>query len=141
MANKPRDILKENGLRPALIDDSGDVAPDPSFVVGSFSLSGAGEGLTGEAANDEIHSAAPRSSIEGGEVRPDRSLVKDSISHTRRQDRGGRDFPLHVADRASARHGESESEVEHSDASAERQDSGMCSHTQLPPPSPSASLI
>lgn len=48
MSNKPRDILKENGLRLALIDDSGDVAPDPSFVVGSFSLSGAGEGLTGK---------------------------------------------------------------------------------------------
>ena len=40
--------------------------------------------------------------------------MQGAVAHTRRQDRGGRDFPLHVANCASAWYSESDGEVESS---------------------------
>jgi hypothetical protein len=59
------------------------------------------EVLAGEACNDAIHRSAPCASVEGEDVRPDRSRIQAAFLYARRQDCGGVCFPLDVADGAS----------------------------------------
>ena len=72
-----------------------------SRIIRATSQTGERERLARVAANDSIHEAAPRSAVEGSQVRPDRRCVQLARFSTRRQKRGAVDFPLHVADRAS----------------------------------------
>jgi hypothetical protein len=71
-------------------------------AVDSGPLSGHAEVLARESPSDSIHKATPGAAVEGGNVRPDRSFMQCAVAHTRRQDRGGRDFPLHETDCAGA---------------------------------------
>lgn len=100
------------------------------------------EGLTRDAASDAIHDATPRSSIEGGEVAPDRSRIQPPLAHARDQTRDCEGFPFDVTDRARLAACSSESfceaEVEPSDAGADGEDVGRYSHTLLPLPDRSA---
>lgn len=59
--------------------------------------------------------------------------MKGPVLHTRDQPRGGRDFPLQVADAASAWSRDADAQLEASDAGAESEDVvGTCSHTTRP---------
>ncbi len=114
------DVLEEAELGLALRDDALDVGPDPPLVLDPALLTGCGEGLAREARNDAIHDSTPRSSIEGAEVGPDRSLRKGPVLHARRQNRCGIRLDLDVADRASSSsEGKVQTEVEPSVSRAE----------------------
>jgi hypothetical protein len=114
------DVFHEDEVGSHLANDAGVLAPE----AGARALDdagpepGAADVLAGEAANDEIHSAAPRSAVEGAHVRPDRGVIQDPPLHARCQDRGCVGFPLHVADRAS-NSSAAESKVDPADAGEE----------------------
>lgn len=59
------DVLEEAPARGDLCDDSLDVRPEVSGVVGALARSRKAEGLAGVTSRDEIHSATPRAAIEG----------------------------------------------------------------------------
>jgi hypothetical protein len=96
------DVLQEEQAGSHLAKDPTGDRPEVSLVRAAALLAGAGVGLAGDPRHDEIHRAAPSASIEGSEVSPDRRRVQDAFFHARDQDRGGKEFPLHVQDRARA---------------------------------------
>jgi hypothetical protein len=94
----PPDVLDEEDRGAALSEHAQNVRPKVPGVFGSEALPGAGEGLTGVTCSDEIHDSTPRATVEGSEVRVDRSGSKVPFLHSLRQTRGVKGFPLHVAD-------------------------------------------
>jgi hypothetical protein len=130
--DETRNVLQEANRSAAVSDDASDFWPEPAGVSSAGSLACDGDGLAWESRNDQIHRSAPASSVEGEQVAPHRSVIQTVFAHVLDQNRGGLDIPFHVADRDSAWAGESDSEVESAIAGAERQDSGMCNHTQDP---------
>tara|TARA_Y100000296_G_scaffold81867_1_gene109798 strand:+ start:907 stop:1125 length:219 start_codon:yes stop_codon:yes gene_type:complete len=68
--------------------------PEPAALAfDARALSGVADVGAGESANDAIHDATPRLSIEGANVRPDRSRIQGARLNARRQDCGGIRFP------------------------------------------------
>ena len=107
------DVLNSNPSWLHLANDPG-IFVEQSAAIAALDacpFSGHGEVLAREAANDAIHKSTPRATVEGAHVRPHRRVVKSAVRHTRRQDAGRRDFPLHVANAASCRSKDSEAEV------------------------------
>lgn len=91
------DVLADEHGRLALSEDAGDVGPEVSRIVGA--QLGAGHAPRGArpASSDEIHAATPRSSVEGSDVRPDRSVIHGTLCHRCDQVRAGVCFPLHMS--------------------------------------------
>lgn len=116
------DVLKEYDGGRTIVDRTTYLGPEPSFVSRSQTLTGHARALAREARNEEIHESTEASTVEGGEVRPDRSRIQPPFFHARCQNGGGCDFALHVADRASASNRPSESHVESSVAGAQGDD-------------------
>lgn len=106
-----------------LSDDSLDRRPEVPRVCCPESLAGDAEGLAGVTANDSLHAAAPRATIEGVQVPPNRRVIQGTVRNTRSQDFAGSDFVFHVADRPSASaQSAMHSEVETAGAGAEAED-------------------
>lgn len=118
-AEIPDDIFAEEGVRPATIEDVDRGVEQPAIVGSAQALAGDAIALAGIARQDAIHRAAPCSSVEGAQVRPDRSRMKPPRRHARDQARGGRCFPLHESDAARVGSGNSDAEVETADTGAE----------------------
>ncbi len=59
------DVLEEAPLGLNVSNDVEDSGPEVAGVSGPEALTGVAEGLTGIAANDSIHLAAPRCAVEG----------------------------------------------------------------------------
>jgi hypothetical protein len=118
----PRHVLAEDTIRPALGDDAQDLIDEEAVVVGPAPLAGDGVGLAGISRSDAMNDAAPCSSVESGEVRPDRRLIQGAVRHARDKVRGGIGFPLHVSDAARAGLGDADAELEPADSGAEGED-------------------
>jgi hypothetical protein len=118
----PRHVFAEDTTRPALCDDPDDMVEQPAAVVFAEPFSGNAVGLARVAANDAIHDSTPRSSIEGSNVRPDRSRMKESLLHARHQSGGSRCFPLQVTDCHRSGFCKHNPEVEPSDAGTDGED-------------------
>jgi hypothetical protein len=116
------DVLQKDPPGLNVANDADNLRPDVAVVALAELLPGDAKRLTGESRSNEIHDSTPRASIEGSEVTPERSRIQGALFHTRRQDRGGIGFPLHVTDDAGGRLGESNAEFESSDAGAEGED-------------------
>lgn len=117
-AEVSKDVLAEQVSGSALAVDPQDFGPEVPGVSFSESLPGRAERLARVSANDEIHAATPRSSVEGSQVTPDRSLSQPPFLHRCDQTRGRECFPFDVTDRAS-RSKALESKVDPADAGAE----------------------
>jgi hypothetical protein len=131
----PRHVFAHETKRPALIDDTQDLIGEKSLVIGPAALSGDAVWLARVSASDDIHDAAPRSSVEAGKVRPDRSRMKPPCRHRRNQSCGGAGFPLHVTNCAILGHGQSDAKVETSDTGTQgNAEDGTCSHIHSPAP-------
>lgn len=109
------DVLEQNKSSSALPDDASHMRPEVARVVSAAATARGAERLARVARNDEIHRPTPCETVEGGEVRPDRSRIQGAVLHTRDQDAGGIDFPLHEADGSCRGTGESDAEVESTD--------------------------
>lgn len=118
----PDDVLTEDKIRPALRGDPADLGGEEAFAGCSGLLSGNAVVLAGVARSEDMNEAAPRSSVEGEHVRPDRSRMKPPCFHRRDQARGGCNFPLHEQYRASERHRQTDAKFEPADSGAEGQD-------------------
>lgn len=81
----PWHVLAEEGVSPALIEDLDGAIKQPSVIIGAEPLSGDAVALAGISRQDAIHRAAPCSSVEGSQVRPDRSRMKPPRFHARDQ--------------------------------------------------------
>jgi hypothetical protein len=83
---RSRHIFQNDNCGFRLADDASDIGPEVAGVGVSFPLPGGREGLAREARSHAIHDTAPRASVEGAEVAPDRSPVKESVRHPGEED-------------------------------------------------------
>ncbi|KQM92214.1 hypothetical protein ASE70_14970 [Sphingomonas sp. Leaf22] len=81
----PDDVLAEEHSSPAFVEHLDRAVEQPSVVGGTEPLSGDAVPLAGIARQDAIHCAAPCSSVEGSQVRPDSSRMKPPRFHARDQ--------------------------------------------------------
>ena len=112
------DILQHDDAGSHLANDSGDLRPQVARVPLASPEAGAGEWGAGVSRQDEIHSATPGSTVEGGKIRPCRRRIQGALFHARCQNLEGRCVPFHQTDSAGSQH-PAGSEVETSDAGAE----------------------
>lgn len=124
------DVLEKQESGINLSHDPGDLGPEVPGVGGAPAPAGHRKRLAWVAANDSRHAATPGSAVEGGQIAPDRRVIQAAVFDTRRQDRHGKHFPLHVADAASPRKSESHAQVEPANSGAKREvtDFGRMSH-------------
>jgi hypothetical protein len=118
-SNKRYDVFEKDPLGSYLAKDAVDVRPEPAVVVQPALLPGVGPRLAREAGSDEIHAAAPRAAVEGGEVRPDRSVLQGLVRHPRHEDGRSEGFPLDETHAAEAGDDEPEPELQPADPGAE----------------------
>ena len=118
-SNKVGHVLQEDEARSHVSDDPGNVWPQPSLVIDTTALAGLGERLAGETGSDEIHPATPRATVEGGEVRPDRSLIQGLVLHPRHESGRCVGVPLDVSHGSGWDAGESQGKLEPSVAGAQ----------------------
>jgi len=117
-ADVPDDVLAEQTSSPAFGKDAQDMLREEPLVVGSGAQSDDAVRLAWVARKDAIHKAAPWSSVEGGKVRPDRSLIQVARFHTSDKVRGCERLPLNVSDAATSGFGNAETESETADPGA-----------------------
>lgn len=114
-AEESGDVLDEEKSRPNCADNSDDFWPEPPLVIGAAAPAGGAGRLAGEAGRDEIHSAAPRSAVEGREIVPDRSPIQGLVFHPRHESGRCVGVPLAVTHGAvGVSEGEVESELQSS---------------------------
>ena len=115
------DVLEEHEGRLDLADDAGDVRPEVARIVRAPALARDGERLARIARSDDVHRAAPRAAVEGGNVVPDRRLIQGRVFHPRHEDGRGVGVPLDVTHSAISGACEVQPEVEPAGARAERE--------------------
>jgi hypothetical protein len=123
MSIEARDVFDEHERDSTLPDDPGDIGPNPALVLGASALPGDAPGLTGKSRSDEIHHSTPASSVERGEVIPNRRAAQGLVFHPRHEIGRGIGVPLDVANGASPSSGrQAEAKFQSSDTGAESQD-------------------
>ena len=115
------DILEEDEGRLDLADDAGDMRPEVAWVVRTPALARDGERLARIARSDDVHRAAPRAAIEGGNIVPDNSLIQGRVFHPRHESGCGEGFPFDMAHSTISGDGDGEPEVDATGAGAERE--------------------
>jgi hypothetical protein len=120
------DILEEHEGRLDLADDAGDMWPEVARVVRTPALARDGERLARIARSDDVHRAAPRAAVEGGNIVPDNSLIQGRVFHPRHESGRGEGFPLDMAHSSISGDGDGEPEVEPTCAGAEREAEQAC---------------
>jgi hypothetical protein len=113
------DVFKETNGGFNLAHDAGDVWPEMARVFIAELSSGDGKWLARIASMDDIHEAAPRSAVEGGNVVPDRRAIQGRVFHPRHERRCRVGFPLDVTHSSISWDGDMESEVKTSGSGAE----------------------
>lgn len=131
----PFDVFEEAPFGLHLPDDPPDVWPEVPGVFFPASLACKAERLTGITGSEDMNAVTPRAAVEGGNVRPDRSLIQGRVFHPRHESGRREGFPLDVTNSAISGLGDMEPEFKATDASAERDAGegrklrGMWSHT------------
>ena len=114
-------VLEEDEGRFDLGDDAGDMEPEMARVVSAPALACDGEWLARIARSDDVHRAAPRAAVEGGNVVPDRRVIQGRVFHPRHEDGRGVGVPLDVTHSAISRVCQVQPEIEATGAGAERE--------------------
>ena len=115
------DVLEEDEGRLTLANDAGDMRPEVPRVVRAPALARDGERLARIARSDDVHRAAPRAAVEGGNVVPDRRRIQGRVFHPRHEDGRGVGVPLDMTHSAMTGACEVQPEVEPAGAGAERE--------------------
>jgi len=106
-------ILKEYERGVGLAEHALELGPEPALVGLASPEPGAGEGLAGEAARDEIHAAAPCLAVEDREIVPYRRSIQGLVCHPPHESGRRKGVPFDVTHSSVARSkGELESELE-----------------------------
>ena len=120
------DILEEHEGRLDLADDAGDMRPEVTRVVRAPPLARDRERLARIARSDDVHRAAPRAAVEGGNVVPDNSLIQGRVFHPRHESGCGVGFPFDMAHSTISGDGDGEPEIEPARAGAEGEAEQAC---------------
>ncbi len=120
------DILKENEGRLDLADDAGDMGPKVARILGAESFARNRKWLARIPGREDIHAAAPRSAIEGGNVVPDNRLIQGRVFHPRHESGCGEGVPLDIAHSTISGDCDGEPEVETACAGAEGEAEEAC---------------
>jgi len=120
------DILEEHEGRLDLADDPGDMGPEVARVVRAPALARDRERLARIARSDDIHRAAPRAAVEGGNVVPERCAIQGRVFHPRHESGCGVGFPFDMAHSTISGDGDGEPEVETTCAGTEREAEEAC---------------
>ncbi len=120
------DILEEHEGRLDLADDAGNMRPEVARVIRTPALARDGERLARIARSDDVHRAAPRAAIEGGNIVPDNSLIQGRVFHPRHESGCGEGFPFDMAHSTISGDGDGEPEVETAGAGAEGEAEQAC---------------
>ena len=117
----PRDVFEKHPFRLDLADDPGNVWPQVPLVVCAAPLSGLGKRLAGIPGEDGVERASEGSSVEGGDVIPDRGGSEVSGLLGGDECPPGIFLPLDEAAGVESRLGEHEAHIEATAACAEGQ--------------------
>lgn len=120
------DILEEDEGRLDLGDDAGDMRPEVARVVRTPPFACDRERLARIARSDDVHRAAPRAAVKGGNVVPDRSAIQGRVVHPRHESGRGVGFPFDMAHSSISGNGNCEPEVEPACARAQREAEQAC---------------
>ena len=120
------DILEEHEGRLDLTDDAGDMRPEMAWILGTEPSARHAEWLARIARSNDIHRAAPRAAVKGGNVVPDNSLIQGRIFHPRHESGCGEGFPFDMAHSTISGDGDGEPEVESARARTEGQAEEAC---------------
>jgi hypothetical protein len=120
------DILEEDEGRLDLADDPGDMRPEMARVVRAPALACDRERLARIARSDDVHRAAPRAAVEGGNIVPDNSLIQGRVFHPRHESGCGEGFPFDMAHSTISGQCDGEPEVDATGAGAEREAEEAC---------------
>lgn len=120
------DILKEDEGRFDLADDAGDMGPEMAWILGTEPSARDRERLARIARSDDVHRAAPRDAVEGGNIVPDNSLIQGRVFHPRHESGCGEGFPFDMAHSTISGDGDGEPEVEPACARAEGEAEEAC---------------
>ena len=120
------DILEEDERRLDLVDDAGDMRPEVARVVRAPALARDRKRLARIARSDDVHRAAPRAAVKGGNVVPDNSLIQGRVFHPRHESGCGVGFPFDMAHSSISGDGDGEPEVEPARAGTEREAEEAC---------------
>ncbi len=110
------DVFKEDDLRFDFACDPSDVRPEVTGIVLARSEPGKCEGLTWITGREDMNAAAPRSSVEGFEIIPDRSCTQRLVDHPRHESGRGETVSLDITNSSISGFGDMNAEVEPSDA-------------------------
>lgn len=111
VSNKLGDVLQEQEPRSHVTNALPDGRPEPPVIVNTEPLTRTRERLAGEAGSDEIHAATERSTIERGEVRPDRRSIQVRLFHPCHESGRCVGIPFNVSHGSGGDSGESEGEL------------------------------
>jgi len=120
------DILEEDERRLNFGDDAGDMGPEVAWILGAEPSARHAEWLARIARSDDVHRAAPRAAVEGGDIVPDNSLIQGRVFHPRHESGCGEGFPFNMAHSTISGDGDGEPEVEPASARAEGQTEETC---------------
>ncbi len=120
------DILEEDEGRFDLGDDTGDMGPEVARIIRTPALARDGERLARIARSDDVHRAAPRAAVEGGNIVPDNSLIQGRVFHPRHESGCGVGFPFDMAHSTIAGDGDGKPEVEPARAGTEGEAEETC---------------
>ena len=120
------DIFEEDEGRFDFADDAGDMRPEVARVVRTPALARDGERLARIARSDDVHRAAPRAAVEGGNVVPDRRMIQGRVFHPRHERGCGEGFPFDMAHSTISVDGDGEPEVEPACARTEGEAEEAC---------------
>jgi hypothetical protein len=120
------DIFEEHEGRFNFTDDAGDMGPEVARVVGAPALARDRERLARITRSDDVHRAAPRAAVEGGNIVPDNSLIQGRVFHPRHKSGCGVGFPFDMAHSTISGDGDGEPEVEPACAGTEGEAEEAC---------------
>jgi hypothetical protein len=107
-------------------EDEGRFDFEVAWILGTEPSACDAERLARIARSDDVHRAAPRAAIEGGNVVPDNSLIQGRIFHPRHESGCGIGFPFNMAHSTISGECDGEPEIEPTCAGAEGEAEQAC---------------
>jgi hypothetical protein len=120
------DILEEHEGRFDLADDARDMRPEVTWILRTPPLARDGERLARVARADDVHSAAPWTAVEGGNVVPYNRLIQGRVFHPPHESGCGVGLPFDIAHSSISGDGDGEPEVKPACTGAQREAEETC---------------
>ena len=107
-------------------DNAGDMRPEVPGVFGAEALTCQRERLARVARREDVHRAAPRSAVEGGNIIPDKCVIQGRVFHPRHEKGRGVGFPFDMAHSSISGQGEGEAKINATGSGTQREPVEAC---------------